>query len=141
MRVVLDSNVVVAAFAARGICNALIEYCIENDEVVLCDEIAAEVERVLIKKVGVPKAVVRDMVAYLRDHTEVLKPQPVESTACRDKSDLPVLGVALSGSCGHIITGDTDLLTTGEWGGVEIVSPREYWQKMRRGKPRAVHTL
>ena len=136
MRVVLDSNVIVAAFATRGICSALFEYCIENDEVVLCDEIVAEVERVLIKKVGVPKAVVRDIVAYLRDHTEVFKPQPVEPTACRDKSDLPILGVALSGSCGHIVTGDTDLLSIGEWAGVEIVSPRKYWQRVRQGKPK-----
>ena len=136
MRVVLDSNVIVAAFAARGICSALFEYCIENDEVVLCDEIVAEVERVLIKKVGVPKGIVRDIVSYLRDHTEVFEPRTVESTACRDESDLPVLGVALSGSCGHIVTGDTDLLSIGEWAGVEIVSPRDYWQKMRRAKPK-----
>jgi putative PIN family toxin of toxin-antitoxin system len=136
MRVVLDSNVIVAAFAARGICSALFEYCIENDEVVLCDEIVAEVGRVLVKKVGVPKAVVRDIVAYLRDHTEIFKPRAVESAACRDKSDLPVLGVALSGSCGHIVTGDTDLLSIGEWAGVKIVSPRKYWQEMRRGKPK-----
>ena len=136
MRVVLDSNVIVAAFAARGICSALFEYCIENNEVVLCDEIVAEVERVLIKKVGVPEAVVRDIVKYLRDHTEIFKPRAVESAACRDKSDLPVLGVALSGSCGHIVTGDTDLLSIGEWAGVKIVSPRKYWQEMRRRKPK-----
>jgi putative PIN family toxin of toxin-antitoxin system len=136
MRVVLDSNVIVAAFATRGICSALFEYCIENDEVVLCDEIVAEVERVLIKKVGVPKGVVQDIVSYLKDHTEAFRPHPVESNACRDKSDLPVLGVALSGSCGYIVTGDTDLLSIGEWAGVKIISPRKYWQEMRRGKPK-----
>ena len=136
MRVVLDSNVIVAAFATRGICSALFEYCIENDEVVLCDEIVAEVERVLTKKVGVPKPVVHDIVLYLKAHTEAFRPQPVASTACRDKSDLPVLGVALSGSCGHIVTGDTDLLSIGEWAGVKIISPRKYWQQVRRGKPK-----
>jgi putative PIN family toxin of toxin-antitoxin system len=82
----------------------------------------------------VPRAVVREIVAYLRDHTEAFTPHPVESAACRDKSDLPVLGVALSGTCGHIVTGDTDLLSIGEWAGVEIMSPREYWQTVRRGK-------
>jgi len=135
MRVVLDSNVVVAAFATRGICSALFEYCIENDEVVLCDEIVAEIERALVKKVGEPRAVVRDIVAYLRDHAKTLEPETVNSGACRDQSNLPVLGVALSGGCEYIITGDTDLLTVGEWGGVEIISPRTYWQKIRRGKP------
>lgn len=136
MRVVLDANVVVAAFATRGICSALFEYCVENDEVVLGDEIVAEVERVLVKKVGVPKAVVLDIVVYLRDHAKVLAPEAVDSAVCRDKSDLPVLGVALSGACRYIITGDTDLLTIGEWGGVEIIAPRTYWQKIRRRKPK-----
>jgi putative PIN family toxin of toxin-antitoxin system len=136
MRVVLDSNVVVAAFATRGICSVLFEYCIENDEVVLCNEILVEIERALVKKVGVPKAVVRDITAYLRDHVEVLKPEPVERAVRRDRSDLPVLGVASSWRCGYIITGDADLLALGELGGVEIISPRMYWQKIRRGRPK-----
>jgi putative PIN family toxin of toxin-antitoxin system len=135
MKVVLDANVVVAAFATRGICSALFEYCVENDEIVLCDEILSEIERALIRKVRVPKTIALEVVAYLVAHAEILEPEPLPSGACRDKSDLPVLGVAKSGACKYIITEDRDLLRIAEWDGIEIISPRMYWHKMRRGKP------
>ena len=136
MRVVLDANVVVAAFATRGICSALFEYCVENDEIVLCDAIITEIERALVKKVGVPKATAAEVVAYLRANVETLEPEILNAGVCRDKSDLPVLGVARTGGCKYIITGDRDLLSLGEWSGIGIVTPRMYWQKTRRGKPR-----
>lgn len=67
MRVVLDSDVLVAAFAAHGICSAMLEYCVENHEVVLCEVILAEFEKALVRKVGMPRSVARDAVRYLRD--------------------------------------------------------------------------
>jgi len=136
MRVVLDSNVVVAAFAARGICSALFEYCVENREVVLCEEMVQEIERALVRKVGVPRAVARDVVAYLRDHAKTVEPEGIDADVCRDKSDLAVLGAAVGAGCEYIITGDADLLAIGKHRGVKIVSPRVYWEKMRRGKRR-----
>ena len=136
MRVVLDSNVLVAAFAARGICCALLEYCVENHEVVLCDEILQEVERALVRKVGVPRAVTRDVVGYLRGEAEMVSPIQIDPRVCRDKSDLPVLGAAVAGGCAYLITGDADLLSVGEHEGVDIVSPRAFWAKMKQGKGR-----
>jgi putative PIN family toxin of toxin-antitoxin system len=134
MRVVLDSNVVVAGFAARGICSALFEYCIENHEVVVCAEILAETERALLRKVRVPRGVVRDVVAYLGSEAEVVVPAEVEPGACRDQSDLAVLGAAVAGQCKYVITGDADLLVLGAYAKVEIVSPRAFWERVKRGK-------
>lgn len=34
MKLVLDSNVIVAAFATRGLCGSLFEYCLESHEVI-----------------------------------------------------------------------------------------------------------
>ncbi len=42
MRLVLDSNVIIAVFATRGLCHALFEYCLENHKVIVCEEILAE---------------------------------------------------------------------------------------------------
>ena len=134
MRVVLDSNVIVAAFATRGICSALFEYCVENHEVVLCKEMLEEIEGALVRNVGVPRAVVRDVLAYLRDHAETVTPSGVDAEVCRDKKDLPVLGAAVGAGCMYIITGDADLLAVGGYRGVQIVSPRAYWEKMKREK-------
>ena len=136
MRVVLDSNVIVAAFATRGMCSALFEYCVENHEVVLCEQMLEEIERALVQQVGVPRSVVREVLEYLRDQAETVSPAAVDSRVCRDKSDLPVLGAAITGACVYIITGDADLLSVGKHGAIEIVSPRVFWEKMKRGKHR-----
>ena len=134
MRVVLDSSVIVAAFAARGICTALFESCVENHEVVLCEEMLREIERALLRKVRVPPSVARDVLGYLRDSTETVSPAPIDPRVCRDKGDLPVLGAAVAAGCDYIITGDDDLLSVGEHENVKIVSPRSFWERMKRGK-------
>jgi putative PIN family toxin of toxin-antitoxin system len=134
MKVVLDSNVIVAAFAARGICCALFEYCVENHEVVFCAEILQEVERALVRKVGLPKAVARDVLQYLRGEAELVHPIEIDPLVCRDKDDAPILGAAAAAGCSYLITGDEDLLSIGRHEGVRIVSPRTFWETMKRGK-------
>ena len=133
MRVVLDSNVIVAAFATRGICSALFEYCVENDEVVICEEMLKEIEVALVRKVGVPRVVARDVSDYIRGHVEIVRSIEIGADVCRDKTDLAVLGAALGAGCEYIVTGDADLLVVEKCRGVEIVSPRSYWEKTRRG--------
>jgi len=50
MRIVLDVNVVVAAFAARGLCESLFELCLGNHEILLSEPLLAEIRRNLTKK-------------------------------------------------------------------------------------------
>ena len=45
MRVILDSNVAIAAVAGRGLCDAVVELCLERHRLVLCDGIIEEIER------------------------------------------------------------------------------------------------
>lgn len=134
MRLVLDSNVIVAAFAARGICSPLFEYCVENHEVVLCGEMLREIEIALLRKIGVPRAVVREVLAYLGDRTEKVSAEPVDPRVRKDKSDLPVLGAAVAAGCDYIVTGDADLLSVAKHERVEIVTPRTFWERMRKGR-------
>ena len=134
MRLVLDSNVIVAAFAARGLCDALFEYCVENHEIVLCREMLEEVERALVRKVKAPPAIARAALRYLRGEARLVSPSAIASGACRDKGDLAVLGAAVAGGCEYIVTGDADLLSLGTHAGVQIVSPRAFWEKMKGGK-------
>jgi putative PIN family toxin of toxin-antitoxin system len=132
MRVVLDSNVIVAAFAARGICSALFEYCVEKVEVVLCEEMLREIEKAIVGKVGAPPTVAREVVGYLTEVTETVIPAEVDPAACKDKGDLPVLGAAVAGKCVYIITGDAKLRALQKYQGVEIVSPREFWERLKQ---------
>ena len=50
MRVFLDTNVLAAGFATRGLCSDLIREVLENHEWVCSDAILTELQRILTKK-------------------------------------------------------------------------------------------
>ncbi len=127
MRLVLDSNVLIAAFVARGVCAELLEYCVREHEMVTSAAILEEVRRNLVDKVKVAVAQADQTVRLLRTRFEVLEPVALESQVCRDPDDDLILGTALAGRCDAIVTGDKDLLDLGAHRGIGIISPREFW--------------
>ncbi|MFO7915378.1 MAG: putative toxin-antitoxin system toxin component, PIN family [Desulfatiglandaceae bacterium] len=128
MRLVLDSNVIIAAFAARGLCHALFEFCLEGHEIILCEEIIDEVKRNLRKKIKVPESLITEIESYLRESTLVEKPVPVENGIFEDESDLPVLGVGAASGSSYIITGDKALLSLKKYKDIDIINPRSFWE-------------
>lgn len=132
MKIVLDSNVIIAAFAARGLCNALFESCIGNHDIILCEEILSEIAKNLKRKIRLPDDVIHQILLLLRSHATLVTPQKVDIKSCRDKKDLVVLGSAIAGDVQYVITGDKDLLSIGKFKGVKIVDPRTFWSEMKR---------
>lgn len=131
MRVVLDTNVIIAAFAARGLCAEVFEICLSDHTVVLSEHILSETHEKLIKKVRLPQNTVQNVINYLRDTAEVVEPEPVDESACRDKDDVKIIGTALKGKARFILTGDDDLLVLKSYKGVKIITPREFWGVLR----------
>ncbi len=133
MRVVLDSNVLVAAFATHGVCHEIFEHCLRNATIVCSDFIAGEVERTLVSKIKVPSRKAVEIIQYLKDQTDLVVPKPVTIRNLRDPNDQMVLATALSGRADHLITGDKDLLVLKKVEGVIIISPRDFWIYSQRG--------
>ncbi len=131
MRIVLDTNVIVAAFAARGLCAEVFEVCITGHTLITSEYILSEVDKNLLKKVKLPRPTVRDVIDYLRDTAEIVEPDPVAPSACRDKRDLPVIGTATKRKASVIVTGDADLLSLKSCLGIDILTPREFWDRLR----------
>ncbi len=52
MKVVLDTNVLIAAFIARGACSVLFEHCVEHHELVASEFILDEVRQHLQDKLA-----------------------------------------------------------------------------------------
>jgi putative PIN family toxin of toxin-antitoxin system len=134
VRVVLDSNVLIAAAATRGLCEAVVELCLEQHELVLGEHILAEVEEKLTRKLKVPRGIVRDYIRLLRDMAEVVKPTEVDRAACRDPEDLAVLGLLAPGRAEVLVSGDKDLLVLEEFAGARILSPRQFWETVGMGR-------
>ena len=128
MRVVLDANVAIAAVAAHGLCEATVELAFERHQVVLGAGILGEIEGKLLAKLKVPPPVVAEFLAFLRDHSLLVDPVPVDPAACRDPADLMVLGLVAPGQADVILTGDKDLLDIGTFAGARILSPRAFWE-------------
>lgn len=133
MKVVLDSNVVVAAFASRGLCESIFEFCLSEHEIVSCADLVEEITRDLREKIGLPARVVADIRTMLVEHSIMLDPVALASDVCRDPDDVKVLGLALAARADCIVTGDKDLLVLGKWQGIAILSPRSFAEMIRSG--------
>ena len=131
MKVVLDSNVLVAAFGFGGICRAIVDVCIDSHELVLSETMLAEVHRHLQDKLNHSPTMADQRVSALREAAAVVTPVAVAADACRDADDLPVLGTLLAAKADCLVTGDNDLLVLNEFGGHPILSPREFWQRLK----------
>jgi len=131
MRVVLDSNVILAAFASRGLCSEVFEVCLSGHSIVTSEHILSEVKTNLIKKIRLPESIVKDIMEYLRDEAERVNPSELTDSPCRDKDDNIIIGTALSGNAEFIITGDEDLLVLKTYKGIDIITPREFWSRLK----------
>ncbi|MEK6692827.1 MAG: putative toxin-antitoxin system toxin component, PIN family [Nitrospirota bacterium] len=131
MRVVLDTNVIVAAFASRGLCSEVFEVCIAEYTIVTSEYILSEVKEKLIHKVHLTRSISLAVIDYLREITEIFKPEHVDTHICRDIDDVKIIGTAMSGKARFIITGDEDLLVLKKYGGLEIITPREFWSRLK----------
>lgn len=128
MRVVLDSNVFIAAVASRGLCEAVVELCLERHCLIAGEGILGEIEDKLRTKLKVPSRVVAEYVKFLRQNTELVKPEKLDSKTCRDPNDLMVLGLVSPGEAQAIVTGDKDLLVLSVFKGASIMTPRDFWE-------------
>ena len=132
MRVFLDTNVLVAAFATRGLCADVLRTVLAEHELLLSTTVIEELMRTLTEKIRVPETTARDLTAFLRATAAFADAPPGPSpVAVRDPDDAVILGEALVLAADVLVTGDKDLLEIGEVQGIRILSPRGFWQLVR----------
>lgn len=131
MRVVLDTNVLLAGFATHGLCAALLTLVYRDHIVVLSEHILDEVARHYRGKFKATKAQAEAVIGVLRSSSEFVQPAAVPRGTLRDKDDLPVLGTAVAGAVSCLVTGDQELLALGGFQGIEILSPRAFYDRLR----------
>ena len=136
MRVALDTNVLVAAVATRGLCADVVNLIMAEHELILGEAVLTELKRVLRKKMRVPAEVIDEYDSLLRRESRVVPKAKAVVVAIRDKSDIPVLSEAIAGNAEVLITGDRDLLEIVEQLPLQILTPRAWWEHLRQeGRP------
>ena len=132
MRVVLDSNVIIAAYAAHGLCHSLFELCLADHTVVVSQDILDEVGDKLQNKIKIPSKIVKEILVFLKKNAHFERPASLSSDSCRDPDDVRILGLAVSARCEYLVSGDQDLLALGSFQGVPVLSPRQFYDKLRQ---------
>jgi putative PIN family toxin of toxin-antitoxin system len=90
-----------------------------------------ELKRVLRQKLQIPSELIDDSIEILQRDAHFATPSTLSDVKVRDKDDLMILSSAMNGNADLLVTGDKELLDLGKIEDMEIVSPREFWKRMR----------
>ena len=131
MRVLLDTNVLIAAFASRGLCEDVLRTVLTEHELVVSEFILDEVSRVLEKKLKMPSRERISVIRFLRDISDVIDPSKPAAWPSEDPDDQWVVAAAIVGEVDVLITGDSDLTKPPEDVTVRILTPRGFWELLR----------
>ena len=136
MRVFLDTNVLVSAFAARGLCADLFELVLLEHELILGGNVLRELRGALQRKVKLPASDSAAIVEFLLGEATLLIESSSPVRAAVDPDDAIVLGDAVAGNAQVFVTGDARVLRLTGLGELRIVSPREFWELLGARKER-----
>jgi len=125
VRLVLDTNVLFAAFVTHGVCAGLYEECLLQADLIVSDFILTELADRLAHKGRFTHAEAQAVVQAIRKDAHLVAPPPLGKPVCRDADDDWVLATAVVGHADAIVTGDQDLLILKTHNGIPIVTPRD----------------
>ncbi|MCG3158601.1 MAG: hypothetical protein DKINENOH_05245 [bacterium] len=126
MRMVLDTNVLIAAFIARGLCSRLLEHCFERHELFTSEFIMDELSNNLVGKFHVNPNDVAAALDLLQSKMQTVTPVALKTPIYRDPEDDMILATALAAGAACIITGDKDLTGLKRLETIDILSPTDF---------------
>ena len=131
MKVFLDTNVIASATATRGLCADVLRTVIEFHDLVVSDHLVGELRRVLKDKFGASPDLIADVVWLLRRDTVAAEAEPLHDLPLSDPADVALVSSALNGTADVLVTGDKEILGLRRVGSLEILTPRQFWDKER----------
>ena len=132
MKVVLDTNVIIASFAARGLCQAVFELCLDRFEIIISPFLIAEVEINLLKKLRLRPVLIKEITEFLTENARTMEIDTIPQGVCKDPDDERILALAQKSESAYLITGDKELLMIKKFGFSKILSPRQFWEAAKQ---------
>jgi len=133
VRVFLDTNVLASAFGTRGLCNDLFRAVVAEHDLIVGEVVLEELRRVLVTKFRVPAERTAEVEELLRAYEVVSRPADPDPAKVSDVPDRWVLASARAANADVLVTGDAVLLTVSDQVPFRMVSPRAFWDELRRG--------
>lgn len=131
MKVYLDTNVLIAAFATRGLCADLLRVVLAEHRLLIGEAGLAEMHRVLRRKLRLPEEAAAEVETFLRQQATVVPSSLSLKIKLRDNDDVVILTDAVTGGADVLVTGDRDLLDIAARAPVSILTPRGLWELLR----------
>lgn len=132
MRVFLDTNVLVSAFATRGLSADVVRLVLAEHELIVGQIVLDELRRVLEQKIGLSESAVEEALGILEEHRVVPTAGTDPGVEVADPSDERVLATALEAGAEVLVTGDRDLLSVKDQvQDLRILDPRGFWEEVR----------
>ncbi|MGH8746064.1 MAG: putative toxin-antitoxin system toxin component, PIN family [Burkholderiales bacterium] len=135
MRVFLDTNVLVSAFATRGLCADLLELVLLEHDLVLGRQVIRELNRTLRSKLKLSAARAGEITDFVIEEAAQVIEAAQPAAVPADVEDARVLGEAIAAQAGLFVTGDAALLKLSAIGNMRIVSPRRFWEILHTRAP------
>ena len=126
MRIVLDTNVLIASLISRGKCYALVEHSLKVHEIISSKFILEELSEKLQKKFKYETEDITEALSIFQTKMEIVTPTKLAQQVCRDIDDDWVLATALAGKAQCIVTGDKDLLAIATFENIDIIAPVDF---------------
>lgn len=133
MRVFLDTNVLVSAFASRGLCADVFELVLLEHDLIVGRSVLRELEKALRQKIRLPAHSSAELVDFIVNEATLVVDGAEPALVKADAADSRVLGEALAGQAESFVTGDAGLQRLANIGALQIVSPRRFWDGLRAG--------
>jgi putative PIN family toxin of toxin-antitoxin system len=131
VRVFLDTNVLVSAFATRGLSADLFELVLVEHELLTGRRVLQELQRALRAKLRLPPARCSEVAEFVASEAAMVVEDAEPLRMGVDEDDRWVLGEAAAARADVFVTGDAALVGLETVMSIRIVTPRQLWELLR----------
>jgi putative PIN family toxin of toxin-antitoxin system len=130
VRVCFDTNVLVSAFLARGLCADLLRLVLREHTLVSSEVVLAELRDVLSRKGKLPPAQIEAIGTFLRGQPIAPRPEQTLRLGLVDADDEWVLASAVLAEADLVVSGHQGVLACTTCP-LPLLTPRACWQHLR----------
>jgi len=131
VRIFLDTNVLVSAFAARGLCAEVLELVLLDHDLITGRNVLRELDKALREKIKLSVARSTEIINFVSSDATQIVDKAEAAQLDIDAADALVVGEAIAGQAELFVTGDAALLRLAAAEPLKVLSPRQFWETLR----------
>ncbi len=128
MKIVFDTNVLIASLISHGACFELFEYCTKNHLLYTSEYIINEFEEKLKFKFKYSKKIIQEAKSLIFQKIHIIELIDNKNIDFSDKKDIQIINTAISSNSDLLITGDKKLYELKKINKIKIIKPADFWK-------------